>query len=735
MALFREETEEEKIYNRIIKTINNTHIEYAIKEDLKNIVMDAKEGRKNHFFELDFLERIIGSFLTVEYNGYEEFKELFTILMKEINYYLSLGIHTKDYEKKKEFIINNVTNPSLFNQANTKLYDLLSFDNYVRAIKIISREDISGYEDLIADYIVKIAPYIENETLLLNELISFIEEFKNNDNYEEIIDRRIEEARKRIGIYGIDEKTVAIIAEEVKKAEKLKVSLELMDTKVKNYKKRIDKATTEGEKRIKDVIENGSTELEEMIQVKANLIIEELDEYLKKIEETMKQNSNKVFQEILENSSKRIREIRQVAIEIQSSTSSELLRIKQASEEATDKLKSYVENEPSLQELIKASSESSEVRSALIRLSSAKPDSIIVSQSDEISDAARIITPGPVIVVEDTEYEKEILDIFNESIPYEDRFAMYLKKKKEREEKGEFFHVLADESAGCIIENEWLYGYGPSGSGKTKTIEQIAGIMGTEIIPNGKITDKYSLMAYNDPHGRFRPTPAYLASTKGKILLLDEFDNGNPDTQVALNELYSASIDVQENPRRPRYVYFGENIAARVHPNFRMISLGNTNGLGEDEQYSSRAKIDESVIERMTPKFFDYDERLEDKIMGENIAFRNFLRNIRITCDNYARKIQGSESAQGNITTRDLSFIAKFIKHNSKTMRQIIYEKIIQTKDAEYVRYLGNAIAKLYSIEKIVEPVIGSTPLKQLDEETMAKSLVYECKKYSERTM
>ena len=484
-----------------------------------------------------------------------------------------------------------------------------------------------------------------------------------------------------------------------------------MDTKVKNYKKRIDKATTEGEKRIKDVIENGSTELEEMIQVKANLIIEELDEYLKKIEETMKQNSNKVFQEILENSSKRIREIRQVAIEIQSSTSSELLRIKQASEEATDKLKSYVENEPSLQELIKASSESSEVRSALIRLSSAKPDSIIVSQSDEISDAARIITPGPVIVVE----EKEILDIFNESIPYEDRFAMYLKKKKEREEKGEFFHVLADESAGCIIENEWLYGYGPSGSGKTKTIEQIAGIMGTEIIPNGKITDKYSLMAYNDPHGRFRPTPAYLASTKGKILLLDE--------------LYSASIDVQENPRRPRYVYFGENIAARVHPNFRMISLGNTNGLGEDEQYSSRAKIDESVIERMTPKFFDYDERLEDKIMGENIAFRNFLRNIRITCDNYARKIQGSESAQGNITTRDLSFIAKFIKHNSKTMRQIIYEKIIQTKDAEYVRYLGNAI------EKIVEPVIGSTPLKQLDEETMAKSLVYECKKYSERTM
>ena len=125
MALFREETEEEKIYNRIIKTINNTHIEYAIKEDLKNIVMDAKEGRKNHFFELDFLERIIGSFLTVEYNGYEEFKELFTILMKEINYYLSLGIHTKDYEKKKEFIINNVTNPSLFNQANTKLYDLI----------------------------------------------------------------------------------------------------------------------------------------------------------------------------------------------------------------------------------------------------------------------------------------------------------------------------------------------------------------------------------------------------------------------------------------------------------------------------------------------------------------------------------------------------------------------------------------------------------------------------------
>ena len=137
---------------------------------------------------------------------------------------------------------------------------------------------------------------------------------------------------------------------------------------------------------------------------------------------------------------------------------------------------------------------------------------------------------------------------------------------------------MVEEVINCVMEGDWVYLWGPSGCGKSYIIKQVASLVGIDYVENGKITDKYSIMAYNDPHGRFRATQAFIAILYGKLLSLDEFDNGNTDTQVVLNELYSGLLDTMEHPKKKRYITFAEDMTVAINPNFRMISAGNTSG-------------------------------------------------------------------------------------------------------------------------------------------------------------
>ena len=95
------------------------------------------------------------------------------------------------------------------------------------------------------------------------------------------------------------------------------------------------------------------------------------------------------------------------------------------------------------------------------------------------------------------------------------------------------------------------------------------------------------------------------------ISVIVQFDNGNADTQVVLNELYSGLLNTLEQPSKKIYVKFGEDMNVRIHPNFRMISAGNTTGEGETKLNNARGKIDESVLQRLTPKRFDYDKKVK----------------------------------------------------------------------------------------------------------------------------
>lgn len=235
-------------------------------------------------------------------------------------------------------------------------------------------------------------------------------------------------------------------------------------------------------------------------------------------------------------------------------------------------------------------------------------------------------------------------------------------------------------------------------------------------------------MAYNDPQGRFRATQAFVALAYGKLLSLDEFDNGNPDTQVVLNELYSGLLDVLERPERPRYVTFAEDMRVPINPNFRMISAGNTSGEGENQAFSSRGKIDESVQQRMTPKRFWYDNRVEERIFGEYKAWYNIFVKFRQVCDDFAIK-QGFDTPIGVVTTRDASAIVKYINHNSKSVDQVLAEKFVQTKNDDYLQTIMRKFQSMYDIREVPKRLGNCNDLSTVEEREIAKRLVLQCSK------
>ena len=91
-----------------------------------------------------------------------------------------------------------------------------------------------------------------------------------------------------------------------------------------------------------------------------------------------------------------------------------------------------------------------------------------------------------------------------------------------------------------------------------------------------------------------------------------------------------------------------------------MLAAGNTSGEGENEAFSSRGKMDESLQERMTPIFIDYDDRVEERILNKYPEWYQFFVNFRKACLKYASSI-GQVSAQGIATTRDAAAIRKYI--------------------------------------------------------------------------
>ena len=725
MGIFYDESEEDKKYRLLVRAIR-TNISNITDEDrnyLASYVTKIKEGRiVNDFFDFDLLNEVILNYVNNEFDEYIEASEFIKKIVSTLNLYLPEGKETPNYNAIRTYLSKNKFALSIDAKVRSLFSDLYS---YLTIENIISSNELYiKYKKIIYDYALRISPYCINETVLKNEILSFINGL--NDELGDILEYsefKVTEAKKRCGIYPIDEKTLAMISKEAITARQLIEQLNNMQFKLDEYLKTIRHEVGLG---IKHIDEQSKLKVEGIqldIDRAKKEITDELDSYLKTLETNLKQSSDTVFNAVLEEAQSKIRSLRLAAQNLSSTTTTELLRVKASANDAVDKLKDYVDNEPKLRELIESTVVDDKLKEALL------------SMKDNVSGNVplineRIVLPAnsSIIVPSDENISYKLIDAFDETIPFDERFGKIMELKSINEKKGIIYHSMIDEIIKCIMEGDWVYIYGPTGCGKSHIIKQASELLSLDFVENGKITDKYSIMAYNDPHGRFRATPAFISLVYGKLLILDEFDNGNTDTEVVLNELYSGLLDTLERPDRDRFVTFAEDMRVKVNPNFRMVSAGNTNGEGENELFSARGRIDESVLERMTPKLFKYDSEVERKIFGRYSDWYKLFINFREICEKYADR-ESLCYAPGMITTRDASAIVKYIKHNSKSVDQIMREKFTQTKNDGYLAFIANELKERYGFNEDEIVDTSSAKLSDVDEITLARKLYTNCRR------
>lgn len=166
-------------------------------------------------------------------------------------------------------------------------------------------------------------------------------------------------------------------------------------------------------------------------------------------------------------------------------------------------------------------------------------------------------------------------------------------------------------------ENVWLTG--PAGSGKTFVCHAIADALGLEFYAQsvGSQTTKSDLLGYNDANGNYVESILYKAYKFGGLYLLDEADAGNSNVLTILNALLANG-----SYRFPN----GELV--KMSDDFVCFAAANTFGRGADRLYVGRNQIDAATLDRFVNVTFDYDERLERALSG-NDAWVDIVQSAR----------------------------------------------------------------------------------------------------------
>ncbi len=736
---------DERKYRNIVKAIkNSSKIDYNFQNFLLQYINGVKNGtRVNDFVDFDILSSVVMKFVNGEIeidSNRETYERKFKEFAMDINFYLPEGEETEDFVGIKQALLRSNFEPGKeFYSIFENRHDYEQIANIIKSDPVLLSRN-----DEIVDYALEVSPYCINQGVLKREILSYMQGLKNvTGNVSEYSKTRLIEAKKRSGVYPLDERQLALLSENARRAEALIKQLENMQARVEGYDERVKLATSSGIKAIEDVAKSSISSFKNIIEEEKKAIIARLEEYELELQKSLKNSSDEMFNKILEDTQKKVKNVKVLAQSINNTTTQDLLRIKQAAEDSVSALQEYMQNEPEFRKIIADAAKSATLKEALLEngfptatVQGATKANVVQMPGIDVSNMPSIIIPGfdKQIIPDNQRVEipagqirEKLIEAFDESIPFEKRIEKIMKEKERRIKNGELFHEIFDEVLVDVIEGDWVYLYGPSGCGKTYIFEQVAELLGLDFAENGPITNVQSVMAYTDPHGRFRATQAFIALLYGKLLSFDELDNGNADTQVAIRVLYDEMKKTIDNPKNKRYVTFAETLTVPVNPNFRMIAAGNTTGDGENEVHSAREKMDEAIQQRLTPKKFNYDSRLESRIFGNYESWYSLFKLFREACDDYARE-QGFPDTPGMVTTRDASSIVKYLDHNSKNVDWIIREQFTQKKDLDYLRAVSDYIKRKYPrLEDLSEPISSNIKASSVDEKSLVRSLVYCC--------
>lgn len=158
---------------------------------------------------------------------------------------------------------------------------------------------------------------------------------------------------------------------------------------------------------------------------------------------------------------------------------------------------------------------------------------------------------------------------------------------------------------------------GPAGTGKNYLVKQIAKALDLEFYFSNSVTQEYKITGFIDAHGNYHETEFYKAFKNGGLFMLDEIDASIPEVLVILNAAIAN-----------RYFEFPTG-RIDAHPDFRVISAGNTFGTGADMDYVGRYQLDGATLDRFALVRIDYSKKIEYAIANKDEELLDFIYSLR----------------------------------------------------------------------------------------------------------
>lgn len=610
------------------------------------------------------------------------------------NYGIAKAVFLKLFEK------NGIYFRGLFTD---KLY--LAFYDKSRYIETMcALLDVPGVRKkigLISEHAVNVRQYFSDEKRFSSAVISGAIKICRAEDPEAEVGKLLRNAEKSSGIYDISEESISLAEMELRRTEEMLESanhiLDLTDRRLDTFKS----VSETSEASIKNI---SLSEIEKLRREAKNAELElrqAYDSFLNEEHEGIIFEKDKLVREVLDSADGKIRELKMIAESIKSSTSAELFRINTEANKAVDRAAAMLQS-GELKDIISELEKNDGLVEKIIRVDefsrSFEPEKVhIAAVSTEPVHIPAAVVPAPLKQVQtqvqsqSQQYsepaDRTVNIYFNEAVPFKTRFAeLMAKKERDISENGTIYHEQFDNILTAVIENANPYLIGPSGCGKTYLVSQIAELLGLEYLDIGYINEEYDIIGFQTADGGYNYPAFYRAYKYGGIVFCDEFDNGNSRAAVKLNSFMA-------NGSGASYCFpNGERVSR--HPNFRIIAAGNTSGGGADRNYSTREKIEESLQQRFTAIYVDYDNRLEENILRNYPKWFEFAVRFRKATDAWSKA--NETSAPGIFTTRDAASIKKYLDHESYGAESIISYEFIETKDNEYLAFLHREMKQFY---------------------------------------
>jgi MoxR-like ATPase len=210
-------------------------------------------------------------------------------------------------------------------------------------------------------------------------------------------------------------------------------------------------------------------------------------------------------------------------------------------------------------------------------------------------------------------------------------------------------HFKFEEFLQTILMKEPALLSGPAGSGKSYAGNKAAEVLSRPFryIPVCGTTTKSDIAGYVDIHGNYKDVSGLRHCVEnGGIFMMDEIDAGSSNIVITINDLTAkqAGRDTWQCPN-------GEII--KIHENFAFVACANTWGLGADEEYVGRNRLDASTRDRFNKINWDYDEKLEAEIVDHEVTVK-YIQALRKAVNKLKEKVV--------VSPRSAQKIAKMIK-------------------------------------------------------------------------